>query len=721
MLTTSETGRTLYGHRDLAPLFAPRSVVVVGASEKPGAFGGQVLLNALAAKELEVFAVNPGSERVHGVKTLRSISELPHPVDLAAICVPQAAAVGACEAALAKGIPSSVIFSSGFLETGKPEGLAAQERLAKASVGGLRMLGPNSLGFINFHRRQEVTFLPAYGTALRPGGIGIVAQSGAIGYLLTQAQTRGVGFSYWAAVGNACDIDALDAANFMLADENTSCVVLVLESVKDGSRVFELGRRSAEAGKPIIIYKMGDSEHGSRAAQSHTGALTGSAVVTRQAFRDAGLVVVEHFDEIIGTATLFSKYGRARGTGVGFISSSGGAGIIAADEAERAGVELPPLAPPTVEVLGKLLPDFASTTNPTDLTAEMVKNVPTFEECLRVFRRDPNMALILLSLTVATEHITGARAPSILRVAGEESGAPLGVVWFSEWLDGPGASAIETHPKLAMFRSARVALTCVRYWLDWSSRPSDAVLSVHDHSPGDAARRAAERARSFLAPVPATQGRRLLDEREGKDVLALLGIRSSTPVVVDAGAPQAAARALESIAYPAAVKVLDRNVLHKARIGGVKLNLANPREALGAALEMGWRLASGDQPAKTIVESMVRANGEWFLGARRDPAFGVVVTIGVGGGDVESRKPVLIVGTPTRDEIGRRIATAGAEVGKALEGRDQVASALADAAVNMLQLFAALPELEEVDVNPLMESADGLVAVDAVMIASDAR
>jgi len=720
MLTTSESGRALYGKKDLKPLLSPRSVVVVGASERAGSFGGQVLLNALSCEGLEVSVVNPGSEIVHGLRAYKSISLLDKVPDLAAICVPRASVVPALEESLNLGIPSALIYSSGFAETGQPEDMAAQRALVELSLKGLRIMGPNSLGFINYQRGLEMEFLPPYGASLKKGNIGVIAQSGALGYLLTQAQFRGLGFSYWTAAGNSCDVDSLDLANYMLEDSDTRCVVMVLESVQDGARVFEIGRRSAALGKPVIIYKMGDSERGGQASQSHTGALTGSAVVTRQAFLDAGLVVVEHFDELIGTANLFAKYGRARGKGVGLISSSGGAAIISADEAELSGVHLPMLSPKTVAALGELLPSFASATNPADLTAEMVKNIPALEKCLRVFRDDENLALIMMSLTAASAAITGARAPVLGRVAAEQDGAPIGVIWFSEWLDGPGAQEIESHPNIAMFRSARIALIAIRRWLDWSMQTQKSTAGLHIYVGDEKTKVAAANLLKRLSELTGKSdaaGKCYLDEVEGKEVFNLLGLSVSKPVVVDATRVMDAWSSLQALSYPAVVKVLDRTILHKARVGGVRLHVKNAQEAIGTAIEMGQRLGSEAGPARTLVESMVASSGEWFVGARRDTAFGVVVTIGFGGGDVESHKPIVVVGAPSPEEISDRLANAPGRFGTTLTEKSQVRDQLVEVAVKLIQLFNAVPALSEVDVNPLMETANGLVAVDAVLIA----
>jgi acyl-CoA synthetase (NDP forming) len=717
MLTTSESGRPLYGQKDLDNLLSPRSVVVIGASERPGSFGGQVLRNALTSK-LDVSVVNPRSASVLGVPTIPSLADLDRLPDVAAVCVPQAAVLGTLREAVSLGISSAVVYSSGFAETGRPEDIAAQQELAEICAGGLRVLGPNSLGYINFWKGIELEFVSAYGEQLRAGPIGVIAQSGALGYLLTKAQFRGLGFAHWAAAGNSCDVDSFDLANYMLEDVNTRSVVLVLESVKDGSRVFEVGRRSAELGKPVIVYKMGDSERGGLAAQSHTAALAGSAVVTRQAFHDAGLVVVDHFDELIGTANLFAKCGRAQSRGVGVISSSGGATIIGADEADLAGVDLPALAPQTVNTLATVLPSFASATNPADLTSQMVRDLPIFEECLRTFRRDENLALIVMSLTAASEGITGARAPVIGQVAAEEGGAPIAIIWFSEWLTGPGVLELESHPRIAMFRSARIAMTAIRKWMDWSFAEAPAAAGQRAAAAGDDARAAAAYVESCLALQGGVPAMRYLDEVEGKHALDLLGIRSSSPVVVDPHAPMNSWDELTRLEYPVVVKVLDRNILHKARVGGVQLNVTSRQEALGTALEMGVRLASDWGPARTIVESMASARSEWFVGARRDPAFGTVLSVGIGGGDVESRRPVLIVGSQPEAGIAARLAADDGLAAAALAGRPELAAALASVAARLGLLFDAVPSLAEVDVNPLLETADGLVAVDAVMIAT---
>ena len=721
MTMTSAHRPLLYSATEIGGLLSPRAVAVVGASERPGAFGGQVLLNLQNAEGVTVYPVNPRVESVYGVAAYPSLSALAdRGIDLAAICVPQSAVVDVAREALENGITNVIIYASGFAEGITPEGHAAQQELAALAEKGLRILGPNCLGFINFHRGIEMQFIAGYAEQMVPGGIGIVAQSGALGYLLTQAQYRGVGFSYWAAPGNSSDVDALDLAGFMLDDPNTRAVVVVFEGTSNGERIFALGRRAAATGKAVIVHKLGQSEIGASSARSHTGVLAGSNAVFSDSFRQAGLVVVDHFDEIVETAAFHAKVPRAESSGIAVLSASGGACIIAADEAEAAGIPLPPLQPKTVSSLLEVLPGFGTVGNPTDATAEATRDPEIFRSSLRILGDDPGFAIVLIGLTVASEVLTGVRARIVTEFAATRDGeTPLAVVWLSEWSEGPGSQTFAEDSRVPIFRSFRAAMSAIRGWLDWSFFDHASIDSGYNYAADDMAERAAEFGRACmlenLGSIDQETETLLLTEVESKSMMALLGLATSEPVVLAAGDPNLDS-AIGELAFPVVAKVVSRTIAHKARVGGVKLGLETAEDVRAAVKEFAARFEDGGAPSPTLVERMVAGEREWFVGGKRDHAFGVVLTIGLGGTDVEGGRPVLVVGQPSPDGIRALLAAAAGEVGEALQDTDAVREELVTTAVRVLRLFRAFPEVEELDINPLLETEDGLVSVDAAVI-----
>jgi acetate---CoA ligase (ADP-forming) len=708
--------RPLYAPKDLDKLLKPSSIAVVGASEAPGSFGGQVLRN-LMGSSVRAYAVNPRGGSVHGVAAATELGELAEVADLVAVCVGADRVAGVLDRAAELGISNAVVFASGFADAGTAEGDARQAEIALIAQSGLRVLGPNCLGFIDFHRRTEVHFVRGFGAAIRPGGLGVVAQSGALGFLLTQAQYRGAGFSRWIAPGNSVDVDVLDAVNYLIEDPETDAIVLVIESLARGQLLNELGAKAAAADKPIIVHKMGYSAIGGRAAATHTGAIAGSEAVFTQAFRDAGFIVVPHFDELLEVAELFVKSGRRPrrdGRGVGVLSASGGAAIIAADEAETYGVALPELSQDTVAALRALLPGFGSVANPTDLTGEAAKDPRMFEECLQVFKHDPSFDLIMAPLTIAWEATTAPRAEALAHAAqSSPDGAALAAIWLSDWADGPGGRALRESSRVATFRSFRVAMTAARLWLDWGSRavtpPSGLDVEITHETQIDTAR-------AVLDAIPGTgSGDQTLDEWESRRVLAALGLPTTAPTILPLADEPAAQAVLESLSYPVVVKLRSREITHKASAGGVAVNLANVAEAMEAARDMQAKFSAPGLVAEVLVEPMIRGVREWFVGARRDPAFGTVLTIGRGGTDVEQHEPILIVAATSETDV--LTAVQQQAVGEQPSTWPAaVAAQLAQIGGLLLELFAAVPSLAEVDINPLIETSDGLRGVDGVIL-----
>src|SRR5450631_3767955 len=367
--------RALYGADDLKRLINPGTVAIVGASETRGSFGERTLSN-MAAFTGKVFAINPKYRTLLDRPCVPSLAEMPESPDCVVLCVARPMVESMIEAAAAIGAGGVIVYASGFAETAKPDRIEAQQRLIELALRtGVRVVGPNCVGLANTSSAAGLNFMPDYAAmGHRRGPIGIVSQSGALGYTVLQGMERGIGFSHYLAAGNSCDVDVCDFISYLAEDDDTRAIICLLEGVKDGDRFLAAARRARDAGKALIVYKTGNSETSSKAAMSHTGTMVGSAVAYRTAFEDAGAIAIDDLEAVLETASFMAKTkAPTRGRGVGILSTSGGAAVICADKAEAHGVPLPALEAKTATALHEVVPDFGSVANPSDLTAEVLK------------------------------------------------------------------------------------------------------------------------------------------------------------------------------------------------------------------------------------------------------------------------------------------------------------------------------------------------------------
>src|SRR6266700_1542578 len=281
---------------------------------------------------------------------------------------------------------------------------------------------------------------------------------------------RGVGFSHYLAAGNSCDVDVCDFISFLAEDDDTKSIICLLEGVKDGDRFLAAARKARDAEKALIVYKTGNSETSSKAAMSHTGTMVGSVVAYRTAIEEAGAIAVDNLEAVLETAALMAKSGTpSGGTGVGILSTSGGAAVICADKAEAHGVLLPALEAKTDHALREVVPDFGSVANPSDLTAEVLKTSETFGFCLDAFLNDSGFSALVMPMIFAHASSSGARAPTIVEATARID-RPLAVVWMNEWYQGPGSELLDADSRVCMFRSADRCFATLRAWFDWHER-----------------------------------------------------------------------------------------------------------------------------------------------------------------------------------------------------------------------------------------------------------
>ncbi|MCW2963151.1 MAG: CoA-binding domain protein [Actinomycetia bacterium] len=662
----------------LAPFFQPRSIAVIGASARRGTIGGELFRNVIAADfDGAAYPVNPKGDPVGGVPGYRSVEDIPGDVDLTVICVPGGRVFAAAESALRAGVRALCVISAGFAETSS-EGLERQEQLlALVRSHGARMIGPNCLGVASTARRLNATFARR---AFPPGRVAFSSQSGALGLaLLEQADTRGLGLSAFASIGNKADVSSNDLLEYWEDDPETDVVLLYLESFGNPRKFGRVAGRVARS-KPILAMRSGTSRAGARAAASHTAALAGSDAVVDALFRQAGVLRASTLQELLDTAVLLTSLPAPAGNRVAVLTNAGGLGILCADACEAANLELPELTAETVLALSEVTPPEASLSNPIDLLGSA--NAALYERVLPLILADPNVdAVIAVFVPPVVEN---ARAvEEVLARHASSSEKPLLSVVLSA--DGTAHGGFE-YPE-----SAARALGLVALRAAWLRRPAGTTPEVSV----DAAA-----ARAIVSAAP--EG--WLEPEAAHALLTAYGI----PLVEErrAGTPAEAATAAIELGLPVVVKTAAAGA-HKTETGGVALDLRTAAEVHEAAARMGGAV---------VVQQYLTEGTELLAGLVQDPVFGPLVAFGPGGVLAELIGSANFALAPLTDvDAGELIGTGKAA--KLVDGwRGAPAAdhgALTDLLHRLSRLAVDLPEVSELDLNPVLARPDGCVAVDA--------
>jgi acyl-CoA synthetase (NDP forming) len=695
--------RAAYTRAELARLIAPRSVAVVGASPRAGSFGMRTLEN-LAHYGGAVYPVNAKYERIGERACYASLAALPQPPDCVVLVVPREGAEAALEEAAAARAGSAIVYASGYGEMAREDAARAQRRLAGiARAAKMPMLGPNCMGLVNHALGAGLSFIPEYARAPRQAGsIAVVSQSGALGYSLAQAWDRGLGIRYFFSVGNCADIDVGDLIAAMAEDPDCKAIACLFEGAASAARMLEAGERARRADKPVIVYKLGTSEDGAAAARSHTGSLAGSAVAWRALFERAGFIPVEDYDALLEYARFFAAAGKPLARGVAVISSSGGAGVMAADKAAKHGVPMPQPLETTGAALRALVPEFGAARNPCDPTGQVLNNPDSFGQCCRALLADPQYGALVVPSTVAVVETVKDRVPAMAALAREQP-KPVAQVWLSEWLQGPGSGEYERDERIPLFRSMQRCFGAIAAWHALADRKIEAAPRLSP--PG-----AAQAARQVLAAAG-----NALSESESKRLLAAYGVS----VVAERLARSAdeAAGAARALGYPVAMKAESPSILHKTELGVVRLGVADEADLRRAYAEIA-AAARGHELRGVLVQPMV-PGVEVIVGARVDPAVGPLVVVGSGGVLVELVQDSVAALAPV--SLAQALAMLkrlkGYQLLTGFRGSAPVnLQALADAIARVSELAADLAgEFEELDVNPLRCGAQRVVAVDALL------
>ena len=709
----------LKSESSLLRLFKPESVAVIGASRNPAKVGHSILKNLIESGfKGRIYPVNPAATEVLGLKSYKSIMEVPEPVDLAVIAIPAEKAIEAVRESGERGVRYAIVISAGFRETGS-EGTARELRLVKvAREYGVRLLGPNCLGLIDTYTPLNVAF-----TAKMPlkGKIALISQSGAlITAILDWSFKTGIGFSKVISLGNKADLDEVDFLQALAHDDSTRVVLLYVEEINRGKDFIRIAQ-SASKIKPIVVLKGGTTEAGARAAASHTGAIAGSFTVYKATFKKAGVIYAETIGELFDYALALSMQNPPSGNGVAIVTNAGGPGILATDYSASRGLRLARLLSTTIQKLRELLPPEASIHNPVDVLGDA--RAERYERALKAVLEDPTVGgtIVILTPQAMTEPIETAKA--IIRLNKSYPAKPIIAVFM-------GGESVEKASKLLLEHD----IPC----FDFPERGVNAILALYKHAQIKRELEALSREKPIVYPVNRRQALKVIEEAlsENRTVLleheALEVVRSygiPVPRTVLATNENEAVEAAEKIGFPVALKVSSPQILHKTDVGGVVLGLSSSSEVREAYREILARVRKHAPSARIhgiTVQKMAPKGKEVIIGAIRDARFGHMIMFGSGGVYAELLKDVSFRLAPlTPSEVKSMIReTRAFELLKGYRGEPQHDLECVESTILRLnQLVVENDIIAEVDINPLYvyKKDKGCIALDVKVVLEPPR
>lgn len=704
--------------RNLEMLLAPRSLALVGASARPGSLGA-VVLHRLSASGFRgpIGLVNPKYRSVGDRPCVAHVRDLDVPPDLGVVVTPASAAPEVIGDLGAAGARAAVVISAGFT----PE--QRQRMLDAARPHCLRILGPNCIGLQVPRAGLDASFAHMTG---RPGNLALLSQSGAIvTAMIDWAETRAVGFSVVASMGDMSDVDVGDLLDHLASDRHTRAILMYLEGVTE-ARKFMSAARSAARAKPVIAIKAGRSASASRAAASHTGALAGADDVYEAAFARAGVLRVDDLQDLFDAAEALARHRPLAHDRLAVLTNGGGAGVLAVDALARTRGRLADLAPETIAALDRVLPPSWSRANPVDIIGDA--GAERYGAALEALLRDRQSDAVLV-LNCPTGLASSAEAAEALVAAARERTGTRAKPLLASWIGGATAGAAARTLEAAGVPTYATPGQAVGAF-DQLVRHRKAQLQLMRTPPSLPDGPEPDRARAHaVVDTVLAAGRTVLTEPEAKAVLAAYAIET-VPTQVAADPREAAALARQMLDAPTrtqdgetllAVKLLSPDITHKSDVGGVRLNLASPEEVEAAAEAMLANAHAARPQARlagVVVQPMVRRPHafEVILGINDDPTFGPVMLFGAGGTAVEVMADRALALPPLDGLLARDMIDA-TRIGRLLAGyRDRPPAdleAIAGALVRLSQLAADMPHVRELDINPLLADADGIIALDA--------
>ncbi|HEY8478042.1 MAG TPA: acetate--CoA ligase family protein [Chloroflexota bacterium] len=692
----------------LKEFFAPDAVAVVGAGRDPRNLGRAIVRNIVASGYPgPVYPINPHAAEIEQLRAYPSVLDVPGPVELAVVAVPAPVVPTVVEECGRKGVRGLIVISAGFREVG-PEGLRREREIVRlAHQYGMRLLGPNCLGVIDTICPINASFAA---TMPARGAIAVLSQSGALmTAMLDWADLHGVGFSRMVSLGNKADLTEIDFMEAWQDDEASRVIVGYLEGVENGPRFIEVARALARR-KPTLVMKSGTTEAGARAASSHTGTLAGSEAAYTAAFRQAGVIRARSVADLLDDATAFASQPLPEANRVAVVTNAGGPGIMATDAAERLGLRLAALDARTISALRQHLPPAASVYNPVDVLGDA--QAERYALALRYVLADPNVAAAVCILTPQFMTQIVETAHEIGRLAQLHGKTVVGCFMGGRSMSR-GVSVLREYgvPNGDTPEAAMAALAAMVQYQEWLRRPTGRVprypLDLQE------IRRIVDRARG--------EGRLTLGDVDALGVLAACGVPIPRQAV--ASSPEEAARLGATIGFPVVMKVVSPDILHKSDVGGVVVGVRSAEEARETFDRIYRRVREhvpGADLRGVLVQQLVRPGRETIVGMSRDPQFGPLVAFGLGGIYVEVLRDVSFRVAPITDrdaqDMMQEIRTFPLLKGVRGQPPSDLA-AVRDVLLRVSQLVVDVPEIVELDVNPLVvwPEGEGAVAVDARM------
>jgi acetyltransferase len=703
------------GNQPLDVFFSPKTVAVIGATETPNSVGRTVLWNLVTSPfGGTVYPVNPKRPSVLGVKAYKTVSDIPEDVDLAVIVTPPPSIPGIIRECGENGVRGAVVISAGFKEIGSEGAELERQLLLAAQAAGIRVIGPNCLGVMSPLSGLNATFAT---TIARPGSVGFISQSGALcTAVLDWSLKEMVGFSAFLSVGSMVDVGWGDLIYYLGNEPKTRSIVIYMESIGD-ARSFLSAAREVALNKPIIIIKPGRSAAAAKAAASHTGSLTGSDEVLEAAFRRSGVLRVRNIADLFYMAEVLSRQPRPRGPRLTIVTNAGGPGVLATDALIMGGGELAELTPATMEAYNAVLPATWSHNNPVDIIGDA--SPERYAKALQIAANDPNSDGMLVILTPQAMTDPTQIAEQLKPLAKQE-GKPVLASWMGG-VDVAAGEAILNRANIPTFPYPDTAARAFNYMWQYSynlkslyETPSIAEESADWKPDRELVDEIIRKSRG--------EGRTILTEFESKQVLSAYGIPTAqTVIAADAAAAVAAAG---QIGYPVVLKVYSETISHKTDVGGVQLNLGDAGAVKRAfeAIETSVAAKVGAQHFQGVtVQPMIKLKDayELIIGSSLDPQFGPVLLFGTGGQLVEVFQDRALALPPLNTTLARRMMeqTKIYKALKGVRGRKPVdMAALEVLLVRFSSLVAEQRWIKEIDINPLLASSDGLIALDARVV-----